>query len=173
MSKKAKNNKNIKMLAIIAVAALTLVIIAIGFKTQNNANSGTATSSDSEVATAKDSDIVIQVKDVTEEPTFIPAEIDGTKMEVIAVKASDGSIRTAFNTCQVCYDSGRGYYEVEGDKLVCQNCGNSFDMDDVAVTKGGCNPVPITEEYKTVSDDTITISKDTLTQAATMFGNWK
>ena len=38
-------------------------------------------------------------------------------------------------------------------------------MDDVEVTKGGCNPVPITSEYITESDDTITILKDFLTQA--------
>ena len=45
-------------------------------------------------------------------------------MEIVAVKALDGSIRTAFNTCQVCYNSGRGYYQQEGNELVCQNCGN-------------------------------------------------
>lgn len=84
-----------------------------------------------------------------------------------------GSIRTAFNTCQVCYSSGRGYYKQDGNGLVCQNCGNRFSMADVEVTRGGCNPVPITDEYKTVNDDTITISKEVLAEATSIFKNWK
>ena len=52
-------------------------------------------------------------------------------MVVLAFKASDDTIRTALNTCQVCYDSGRGYYVQEGDKLICQNCGNQFEADQV------------------------------------------
>ncbi len=118
-------------------------------------------------------DLVISVGDVSEKALFIPVEVDGVKLEVIAVKAPDGSIRTAFNTCQVCYDSGKGYYKQEGDELVCQNCGNRFGMGDVEVTKGGCNPVPIPEKYKTVTADTITIPYDLLKEAKTIFSNWK
>ena len=94
-------------------------------------------------------------------------------MEVLAVKASDGTIRTAFNTCQVCYSSGRGYYVQDGDVLICQNCGNAFQMDQVEITKGGCNPIPILEEGKEVTDATITISKEFLSQAEVIFANWK
>jgi len=118
-------------------------------------------------------DLVISVSDVSEKALFVPVDVDGVKLEVIAVKAPDGSIRTAFNTCQVCYDSGKGYYKQEGDELVCQNCGNRFGMGDVEVTKGGCNPVPIPEKYKTVTADTITIPYDLLKEAKTIFSNWK
>jgi uncharacterized membrane protein len=172
MSRNPKNIFNLKKLALIIAAAVVLIVVAFGLKNPNKTET-TVSQSTSKTATVKDSDIVIQTKDVTTEPTFYSANIDGTDMEVIAVKASDGSIRTAFNTCQVCYSSGKGYYKVEGNQLVCQNCGNRFGMDDVEITKGGCNPVPITDEYKTVNDDTITIPKDILTQAATIFQNWK
>ena len=118
-------------------------------------------------------DVIIPVSDISETALFVPAEVDGVKMEIIAVKAPDGSIRTAFNTCQVCFDSGKGYYEQEGDKLVCQNCGNSFGMGDVELAKGGCNPVPIPKEYKTVTADTITIPYDLLKQAKELFAGWK
>ncbi len=94
-------------------------------------------------------------------------------MEIIAIRASDGTVRTAFNTCQVCYSSGRGYYKQEGDLLTCQNCGNQFGRDDVEVVKGGCNPVPITEEYKTENEDTITIPREFLEEAEVIFKNWK
>lgn len=167
MKNKSSKKLDIKKIAIIAVAAIALVAVAVSYKLPGKEQAG------SSIKEVKDSDIVIQTKNITDTPSFYPAEINGTKLEVIAVKASDGTIRTAFNTCQVCYNSGKGYYKVEGNQLVCQNCGNRFGMDDVEVTKGGCNPVPITKEYKTVTDDTITISKDFLTQATTIFSNWK
>ncbi|WP_312071579.1 DUF2318 domain-containing protein, partial [Anaerotignum propionicum] len=116
---------------------------------------------------------VIPISEISEEAKFYPIEVDGTPLEVVAVKASDGSIRTAFNTCQVCYDSGKGYYKQQGDLLVCQNCGNQFSMDRVEVEAGGCNPWPIFDENKTVTEDSITISYDFLKESKGIFANWK
>lgn len=172
MSKNSNNKSNISKVVITVVAAVAIFAVVVGINYFSKNGKADAVTSNS-IQTVKDSDIVISVKEITEKASFYPAEIGGTNLEVIAVKAPDGSIRTAFNTCQVCYNSGRGYYKQEGDQLVCQNCGNRFGMDDVEVTRGGCNPVPITEEYKTVSNDTITVSKDVLTQAVQIFQNWK
>ncbi len=126
-----------------------------------------------EAVVNKNGDLEIPVADISEKATFYAYNELDSKMEIIAVKASDGTIRTAFNTCQVCYSSGKGYYKQEGDRLTCQNCGNQFGRDDVEVTKGGCNPVPITEEYKTVNEDTITIPREFLEEAQVIFENWK
>ncbi|MBW4847702.1 MAG: DUF2318 domain-containing protein [Lachnospiraceae bacterium] len=117
--------------------------------------------------------LAIPVKDISSTAQFYPVDVDGTQMEVIAVKAPDGTIRTAFNTCQVCYDSGRGYYKQEGDVLVCQNCGNRFPMSRVEVEAGGCNPWPIFDKEKTVTDESITISYDFLKESKEIFANWK
>ncbi len=133
-------------------------------------NSGTSKTGGESV---KDADIVIPLADIDDKAAFYPAEIDGTRLEVIAVKAPDGTVRTAFNTCQVCYDSGRGYYEQDGDVLVCQNCGNRFPMSRVEVESGGCNPVPIFDGNKTVDESSITIPLEVLKQAAVIFSNWK
>ena len=166
-----KKKQDIKKLSIIAAAAIVLVA-AVYFIYPSDKGESNKGDTD-KIAVAVDSDIVIQTKDVTEQPSFYPANIDGTDLEVIAVKATDGTIRTAFNTCQVCYGSGKGYYEVEGNELVCQNCGNRFGMDVVGEANGGCNPVPIASEYKTENDEAITISKDFLTEATVIFDNWK
>jgi len=170
MNKNQNKKLDIKKLSMIAIAAIVLVVIAFNVKIPNKEASVKTSSG---ISTTKDSDIVIQTKDISSQPSFYPAEINGVNLEVIAVKASDGTIRTAFNTCQVCYNSGKGYYKVEGNELVCQNCGNRFSMDDVEVTKGGCNPVPITTDNKTISNDSITIPKDFLVQATAIFANWK
>lgn len=119
------------------------------------------------------SSLVIPISEVSSAAQFYPVEVDGTRMEVLAVQDSDGNIRTAFNTCQVCYGSGRGYYVQQGNVLVCQNCGNRFTVDQVEVESGGCNPWPIFAEDKTVTDDSIEISYDFLRQSKEIFANWK
>lgn len=167
-----KNKSNKSKLIIIAASALVLLTIAFSIKKPETSSDSNTNKSNS-IEKVVDGDIVIPTSDITETATFFPAEINGTNLEVLAVKAPDGTIRTAFNTCQVCYSSGKGYYVQEGDVLVCQNCGNRFSMDQVEITKGGCNPVPITEEYKTVDDSTITVSKDFLAEATVIFENWK
>ncbi|MDR2073620.1 MAG: DUF2318 domain-containing protein [Spirochaetaceae bacterium] len=120
-----------------------------------------------------DRDLVIRISEVTENAVFYPVDIEGTRLEVLAVKAPDGTIRTAFNTCQVCYGSGRGFYKQQGTVLVCQNCGNRFRMSQVGLRSGGCNPVPIFDTHKTVTATTITISRNVLREAKVIFARWR
>jgi len=123
---------------------------------------------------ANNEDLVINISDITgTQVKFYPVRINNTKMEVLAVKAPDGTVRTAFNTCQVCFGSGRGYYVQQGSTLVCQNCSNRFVFDDIEKIRGGCNPVAITSENKTVNENTITISKEFLSEMSQIFKNWK
>ena len=126
-----------------------------------------------ETILSEEGDLIIPIEEVSEEANFYSLQIDGTKLEVLAVKAPDGTIRTAFNTCQICFSSGRGYYVQEGDTLVCQNCGNRFKTSDVEIARGGCNPIPISEADKVVDENNITISSDFLSEASAMFTNWK
>ncbi|RII31885.1 DUF2318 domain-containing protein [Clostridium chromiireducens] len=131
-------------------------------------------SADSKATTA---DIVpgieINKSEISTTAKFYPYEADGIKMEVLALKAKDGTIRTALNTCQVCYASGKGYYVQEGDELVCQNCGNRFASNMVGKTKGGCNPVPISDTSKVDDGTKITIDKNFLDKNKAYFSNWK
>lgn len=106
-------------------------------------------------------ELKIDKSQITETAKFYPVIVDGVEMEVIAVMATDGTIRTAFNACQVCATSGRGYYIQIGHKLVCQNCGNTFDIDDLESVHGGCNPAPITKDDKSEDDNYIAIPKST------------
>ncbi len=119
-------------------------------------------------------DIVIPKSQITDKVTFYPVKAGKTNMEVLAVKASDGTIRTAFNTCQVCNGSPRAYYKQEGDVIVCQNCGNRFSMDMIEQQRGGCNPIPIYKENKKEDAENITIPKDFIQNNKSLFtDNWK
>lgn len=160
------------VLAVLTSATLLLGGCSSGSPAAD-AQSDTPNSSVTAPQTPEGEDLVIQVADVSETARFYPLSINGTALEVIALKASDGSIRTAFNTCQVCFDSGHGYYVQEGSDLVCQNCGNRFSADKVEVEKGGCNPYPISDDYKETTEESITIPYEFLQEATVLFQNWK
>jgi uncharacterized membrane protein len=160
-----KGNKLIIIAALIAIGAASYMLLG----GNDEKNESTMAKS----VTDKNGNMVIPISEITDKASFYSYDELDSKMEVIAVKASDGTIRTAFNTCQVCYGSGKGYYVQEGDKLVCQNCGNTFGMDDVEVTKGGCNPVPIYDDQVEKTKDTITIPKEFLKESEAIFQNWK
>ena len=118
-------------------------------------------------------ELIISKAEITRTASFIPYESNGIYMEIIAVRGEDNQVRTAFNTCQVCYNSGRGYYEQLGDRLICNNCGNPFTINQVGVLKGGCNPVPITDEFKVETEDTLIIDTKVLEDYEPLFAAWK
>lgn len=119
-------------------------------------------------------DVIISKSEINETVKFYPIKAGSKNMEILAVKAGDGTIRTAFNTCQVCNGSPKAYYKQEGDILVCQNCGNQFSMDMIEQQRGSCNPVPIYKEDKTEEGDNIVISKAFIEQNKDLFtANWK
>ncbi len=151
---------------IIGIAAIVVVVAALLIINGNKGNNAGSV--------PEGSDVVITKSDITETVTFIPTKVGKTNMEIMAVKASDGTIRTAFNTCQVCNGSPRAYYKQDGDMVICQNCGNQFSMDMIEEQRGGCNPVPIMEDEKIDGSDTITIPKDVIAQNKGLFTeNWK
>lgn len=159
----ARKPGKVGLLIIVAVIVIgAILIVKGGFG--GNGNTG---------STSDNSDLAISKNEITESVKFYPYSASGTEMEVMAVKAPDGSIRTALNTCQVCYGSGRGYYKQQGDEVICQNCGNRFKIDQIEKIKGGCNPVPILPEYKTDDGASIIISKVFLEEAKVLFTNWK
>ena len=118
-------------------------------------------------------DVTIVVADVTEAATYYNYDADGTTVQLLAVRASDGTVRLALNTCQVCAGSTKAYFIQSGDAFVCQNCGNSFATDEVGEEGAGCNPIPITSADYTEADGVITVSADFLARYASSFTRWK
>jgi len=143
--------------------------------TTSNTTENTASTDDSGVKATlnSDGDVVIQIADITEKATFYEYDSNGTPMGLFAVKASDGTIRTALNTCQVCNGSPNAYFKQQGDKFQCQNCGNIYSLDMIGQERGGCNPVPIMADNKTVTDSEIIIPATFLDDNAAIFANWK
>ena len=117
-----------------------------------------------------DGNIIIHEDEITETTNFIDYEIDGVTIGFLAVRASDGTVRVAFNTCQSCSPSPNAYFIQKGDYFECQNCKNKFHRDQIGIEKGGCNPAPV--EEMTQENGIITISKDYVQTYKDNFKNW-
>jgi uncharacterized membrane protein len=91
---------------------------------------------------------------------------DGLTIKYFVIKSSDGVIRAAFDACDVCWPSGKGYVQ-KGDYMVCRNCGKRFASIKVNVLRGGCNPAPLTR--KVVGDNLVIQVKDILEEGSKYF----
>ena len=71
---------------------------------------------------------------------FYRFEDSGKEIAFFVVKASDGSIKSAFDACDSCYRDKKGY-EQQGDKMNCRNCNQKFVINRIGPNAtGGCNP---------------------------------
>ncbi len=166
MAKSKKTTRKNKLLPLLLAAAV-ITAAAVAALVFPGGRTGAETIHEGESLT-------IPAAEVTETAGFYPVLVDGVKMEVLAIRDSAGAIRTAFNTCQSCYTSGKGYYKADGTELVCQNCGFRFTAEEVQVPGGGgCNPYPIFPENKTETADAISISYDFLRESSGIFARWK
>lgn len=104
-------------------------------------------------------EVQIPVSDVDDgKAHFYYFDSNGVRVNYFVLKSSDGVIRAAFDTCDVCYEAKKGYHQ-EGDYMVCNNCGQRFSSVNINEIKGGCNPAPLD---RTVSGGNVVITSDTI-----------
>ena len=114
--------------------------------------------------------ISIKKSDLSKDAAFVNYKAGGITVQLIAVISDDGNYRLSFNTCQSCNPSPKAYFVQQGRKLVCQNCGNQFTMNDVGKSSYGCNPaqIPFTQ-----TDNEFLVSTAVLEKAAPAFKRWQ
>jgi uncharacterized membrane protein len=86
-------------------------------------------------------------------------------VDFFVVRSHDGVIRSAFDTCDVCYKARKGYRQ-EGNDMVCNNCDQRFRTDMVNVVKGGCNPAPLQRQ---LIGETLVLSTNDIEKGAWYF----
>jgi DNA-binding NarL/FixJ family response regulator len=89
----------------------------------------------------------------------------GRSIEFFVLESKDGVVRAAFNACDVCFDSKKGYTQ-DGDYMVCNNCGRRFAADQINVVHGGCNPSPL---GRTVQGDSLIIQVEDIVAGQNYF----
>lgn len=172
MRKKTKTSR--KVSSIILTALVASVLSACGSSnTSEKKKMETDTKNNEtavyETAVVENGEISIDTDTLTSVPMYVNYDSNGTNIQLIAVKASDGTPRLSLNTCQVCNPSPKAYFKEQDGRLVCQNCGNVFTIDSVGETSGGCNPMHI--DYKS-TDGKLTVSVADLDTYADKFTSW-
>lgn len=73
--------------------------------------------------------------------SYIMSPTQKKDIEYIIVLSSTNEVKTVFNACDVCYQSHKGYAQ-SGTILVCNNCGNKFQISALGSknTGGTCSP---------------------------------
>ncbi len=88
---------------------------------------------------------------------------DNHPIEFLVLKSEDSVVRAAFNACDVCYRSLKGYSQ-DGQVMVCNNCGSQFPSNQINIVRGGCNPSPlersVEDEYLVINVDDIILGAD-------------
>jgi len=73
---------------------------------------------------------------------YFTHKINGKEIKFFVLQSNDGTIRAAFDACDVCFPEKKGYRQ-DGDFMVCNNCGQKFHESRINLVKGGCNPSPL------------------------------
>ena len=114
--------------------------------------------------------ISIKKSQLSKDAAYVNYKAGNITVQLIAVIGDDGSYRLSFNTCQSCNPSPKAFFLQKGRKLICQNCGNQFTMNDVGSPSYGCNParIPYTE-----TETELIVSTEVLEDVSPAFRLWQ
>ena len=151
------------MKKVIFSLALLALLVFSGCVTDQGNSTGLAPA-----AQGGDDTISIPLDGVSTQAKFFEYETGGSTVRFFAIKGSDGSVKTAFDACDVCFNSKKGYRQ-EGSNMVCNNCGNKYPIDGLGTENrnpGGCWPSYLPS---TVVGNNVVIQKADLAAGKAMF----
>ena len=105
-------------------------------------------------AAVSDEVIKIPVDEITNEVKKYEYDANGVTVTYFVVRGSDGEVRTAFDACDVC--GGHKGYRQQGNVVVCNNCEQTFKIDDLGEknSPGGCWPSKLSH---TIVDNNVVV----------------
>ena len=157
--KKKKESKRLLIAIPIIAVIVALSVIYIVWNRGDGAAGGGA-------AEAKNGVLTFDAADFAGgKAEYFSVQTAGKSVDFFVLQSSDGVIRAAFDACDVCYRSKKGYRQ-EGDYMVCNNCGQSFASTRINIEKGGCNPSPLDRH---VEDGVVTIAMSDIAKGAKYF----
>lgn len=121
---------------ILIIGVIVVILIGVMFFTNGFglfATTGAAIAS---------TDIEIPLSEISENAKWYEYDSNGVTIRFFAVKSNDGSIKTGFDACDVCYNKKKGYSQ-DGEYMVCNNCGNRYPISGLGTENkrpGGCWP---------------------------------
>ena len=153
-------------IAPIVVLAVIAVVAVVMIERSGGAAPPTATAPVQPATTAASDRVTIPLSDISDgRAHFYGTVVDGVEVKYFVVESADGTVRAAFDACDVCFPNKKGYHQ-EGDVMVCNNCGRRFPLDQIDVQQGGCNPAPLARK---VTGETLIIETADIAGGARYF----
>ena len=116
----------------------------------------------------------VLIEDIHEGLNYFHAYVDDIYMELIVIRESEDTFRTAFNTCERCFVTGKGYFVLFDDgEILCYQCKMPVAIESIGLESSGCNPIPIPEEGIIITEDSIQFPYETLSPNAHKFINFR
>jgi len=152
---------------IIIIGIVILIVIAIGFlvnqQITGNVITGGAIDNENNLnSQIIESEIIkIPLSKISANAEWYEYDSNGVRIKYFVVKDDNGNVKTAFDACDVCYRSKKGYRQ-EGKDMVCNNCGNHYAISGLGTKNlrgGGCWPGYLSSE---VEGDYLIIKKSDL-----------
>jgi len=104
---------------------------------------------------SENGELVIPKSKLSSELTYIDYKVD---KHLLARIDENGKVQTAVNTCQECYENSKAYFYIEGDNLVCSDCGATVPLSSMGEHSwGGHAPVSIPAEYRSDTETDVVI----------------
>ena len=96
--------------------------------------------SPSQTLTAQNAEVRIPLSDLSDSVLhYYSADVQSKTIRFMVIHKPNGDYVTALDACQICGAKG---YRVEGQNVVCRNCGAVIYIPSIG-EKGGCNPIPV------------------------------
>lgn len=115
---------------------------------------------------ANNGEVLINIQSVSDgKAHYYVYKDEGQEVKFFVVKSADGIIRAAFDACDVCFHSKKGYSQ-DGEFMTCNNCGRKFHSNRINVIQGGCNPAPLSREER---GDQLVLTVNDILQGARYF----
>lgn len=123
-----QEQKVVRIKPVFWITALCLVVLFVAVFTKGFGLLKPEVATTNEAAVINNKEYIsIPVSEITAEAKWYDYEFEGQNIKFFAVRASDGSIKTAFDACDVCFAEKKGYRQ-EGNEMVCNNCGNRYPI---------------------------------------------
>lgn len=155
---------------VVIIAAVVLIVVPKSGSTEQT-NDAKNNSVANTVAQTSDDGLEILASQLSEDQISLFRVADDSKVELVAIKGSDGKAKVALATCQSCNGSPGAYYTQSGNLLRCNNCGLTFPLTVIGEEGSGCHPIMLDSTKVTEISDGVSVDKEYLLSFEPLFEN--
>lgn len=160
-------NRTLKKYALPCAAAALVIVAAIVLFVAPRGD--TAGDGGGFAARNENGDLVIRAAELSADQITFYKFAEDSKIELIAIRGSDGAAYAALGTCQSCNGSPNAYYTQSEEMLQCNNCGLTFPLSIIGTEGTGCHPIMMDDSVAERSGSDLVIHAEGLSGYEPLF----